>query len=329
MEDRLRGIFDDFENLNILIIGDVMIDSYIIGRVNRISPEAPVPIVSINKQEDRLGGAANVARNVHAMGATPILCSVIGNDQQGDQFMALLREEDIADHGIVRSNGRKTTVKQRVMSGSQQLLRIDNEDTHPVDPKDKQALIRKIEALMPQVDAIIFEDYDKGVIDEEVIGYVTQWANAHSVSVVVDPKKNNFHHYKNANLFKPNLKEIREGLNINVDGSDIAALESHIHQMMRNQSLEGVMVTLSDKGVYICYKNESHLIPAHVRNVADVSGAGDTVVTVATICMAIGLPAKTIAELSNLAGGLVCEYLGVVPINREQLLEEALKYKVI
>lgn len=328
MNKKLQGIFEDFYDLNIMVIGDVMVDSYIWGKVERISPEAPVPIVSIHRNENRLGGAANVARNIHSLGATPILCSVIGDDYEGQIVMDLLHEEDASDQGIVKSKHRRTTVKQRVLSGSQQLLRIDTEDKFQLKKEEKEALLGKISQMIKQVDAVIFEDYDKGVIDEEVIGFVTEKANSRQIPVIVDPKKNNFHNYKNATLFKPNLKELKEGLNIDISGNDIDNLNKYVSQFMRDNTIEGVMLTMSEKGVYINYKGEQHLIPAHVRNVADVSGAGDTVVSVAAVCMAMDLSPKIIAELSNLAGGIVCEYVGVVPIEKKQLMEEAEEYKI-
>lgn len=329
MRKKLQGIFDDFQDLNIMVIGDVMVDSYIWGKVDRISPEAPVPIVAIHKNEDRLGGAGNVARNVHSLGSNPILCSVIGDDYESKIIFDLLKEEDISHQGIVVSKERRTTVKQRVLSGSQQLLRVDKEDKHFLSRKEKKELISRIEAVFSQVDAIIFEDYDKGVIDKELITYVTEKANALNVPIIVDPKKNNFHHYKNVTLFKPNLKEIKEGLNGSITIDDKEKLSKEVSKFMRDMTIEGILLTLSEKGVYIEFQNERHYIPAHLRNIADVSGAGDTVVSVAAICLALGLPTKVIAEMANLAGGIVCEHVGVVPIDRDQLMQEAEKYRII
>lgn len=329
MNKKLLGIFDDFFDLNILVIGDVMVDSYIWGKVDRISPEAPVPIVAIHKNEDRLGGAANVARNIHALGATPILCSVIGDDLEGKVVLDLLNDEDISAQGIVMSKERRTTVKQRVLSGSQQLLRVDKEDKHLLSKEEKEELLMRIASVIPQVDAVIFEDYDKGVIDPEIIGYVTEKANSRQIPVVVDPKKNNFHHYKNATLFKPNLKEVKEGLNEQISIDDVEKLSAQLSKFIREMTIEGILLTLSENGVYIDLFNQKHYIPAHVRNVSDVSGAGDTVVSVAALCLALGLSPKIIGEMANLAGGIVCEYAGVVPVSKEQLMEEAHKYKII
>ncbi len=328
MNKKLQATFDNFIDLNILVIGDVMIDSYIWGKVDRISPEAPVPIVAINESEHRLGGAANVARNIHSLGATPILCSVVGNDIEGKIVMDLLQNEDISSQGIVLSNERQTTVKRRILSGSQQLLRVDREDKHNLQEKEKKELFRRIEGLMAQVDAVIFEDYDKGVIDKELIALVTEKAKSRQIPVVVDPKKRNFNDYKNVTLFKPNLKEIREGLDENISLDDFESFSKAINDFIRKMTIEGVLLTLSERGVYIQHEGKNHLIPAHIRDIADVSGAGDTVVSVAALCMALGLPSKIVAELSNLAGGIVCEYVGVVPINKQQLMDEALKYKI-
>ncbi len=328
MNKRLQAVFNDFYDLNIMVIGDVMIDSYIWGKVNRISPEAPVPIVDIFSNEYRLGGAANVARNIHSLGATPILCSVVGNDIEGKIVIDLLQDEDISSQGIVLSSDRQTTVKRRILSGSQQLLRVDKEDKHDLTEKEKKELFRRVEGLVMQVDAVVFEDYDKGVIDSELIGFVTEKANSRNIPVIVDPKKKNFHLYKNATLFKPNFKEIKEGLNVDISLDNFEVFSKTINQFIRDMTIEGVLLTLSEKGVYIDLKGEQHHVPAHVRNISDVSGAGDTVVGVAAMCLALDLPTRIVAELSNLAGGIVCEYVGVVPINKEQLMEEAEKYGI-
>jgi len=319
----LQDVFKKFENIKVLVIGDVMIDSYLWGSVNRVSPEAPVPIVNLQKREQRLGGAANVALNVQALGAKPILCSVIGSDNEGENLLRLLEINQLERSGIIQSMHRITTVKHRILAASQHLLRVDAEMDKPIDEEEQELLWAKIQELLPQTQALIFEDYDKGVISKELIEKTIHLANSLGIPTIIDPKKRNFNFYKKATLFKPNLKELKEGLNLDLKG-DLNELKEAVKILQKNLEAQSVMTTLSEKGVLICNDTEIHHIPAHIRNIADVSGAGDTVVSVAALCVALDLPIKFVAELSNLAGGLVCEYQGVVPVQRDKLLAEAM-----
>ena len=319
-----KRLFDLFLGKRILVIGDVMIDSYLRGKVNRVSPEAPVPIVSLEKEEDRLGGAANVAVNLVALGAAPVICSVVGSDKQGNDLQFLLKNAGISSEGLVYSHTRKTTVKTRVIGNNQQLLRIDSEQTDPVSENEEELLIRKVEELlMDGVDGIIFEDYNKGVLTVRVISEIIHLANKHGVVTTVDPKKENFFSYRNVSLFKPNLKELKEGLGIDFSFlSNKDKFEEAVDELEKRLGNSISFVTLSEHGVFIKKDTTKHYIAAHVRNIADVSGAGDTVISVATLCLVAGASLEMIAEISNIAGGLVCEKSGVVSIDRDQLLHE-------
>lgn len=318
--DRLT--IENFKNTKVLVLGDVMIDAYLFGKVERISPEAPVPVVAVTHKENRLGGAANVAVNLVALGAKPILCSVVGNDAEGKDLIELIKSNGIGAEGIIQSKERVTTIKTRVISQSTQMLRIDNEITDSLNQEDDNKLINKVKELLKEADVIIFEDYDKGVISEHLITQITQEANALHIPIVVDPKKRNFMSYQNATLFKPNLKELREGFKRDFDIDNTEEFESVCKDLMQSMGLKNLFVTLSERGVMISNGTEFNYIPAHLRKIADVSGAGDTVISVASLCMALGLPLKQVAQISNLAGGLVCEEVGVVPINKEKLIEE-------
>ena len=287
-----------------------------------------MPVISITNQEKRLGGAANVAKNIAALGATPLLCSVIGKDQDGVALTDLLVTRGMDTRGIVKSDDRITTNKERMLSSSQHLLRIDRETTKPLCDVDKEALLQKVELLLKETDVIIFEDYDKGVLNQQLIECVVQSAKAKNIPIAVDPKKANFLSYHDVTLFKPNMKEIKEGLKLdfkNDDEQGILKAAAALHQKM---NVEKVFITRSEYGVFISSDSQHHFIPAHSRAISDVSGAGDTVVSTAALCLALGLPDRFIADLSNLAGGLVCENLGVVSINKSQLLEEAKKLKI-
>lgn len=324
----LEQLFHHFNSLTALIIGDVMIDAYYWGKVERISPEAPVPVVQVQKRENRLGGAANVALNVKSLGAKAIICSVVGDGNKGDMFRNTLKENNFSTEGIIDSNERMTTVKTRVISQGHHLLRVDEEMTTPLSQTDERHLLRCIKGILDkqQVDVIIFEDYNKGVLTENVINSVIQWARALNIPIAVDPKKENFFAYKGVTLFKPNLKELREGLRVEFDKHDEAALRSSIDELQKRLGNELTMVTLSELGV-ITKSNEGYYRePAHERNILDVSGAGDTVISVASLALAGGANAQVMTALANLAGGLVCEKVGVVSIDKDLLLEEAIQH---
>lgn len=320
----IHELLNEFRTKTILVVGDVMIDAYILGKVNRVSPEAPVPIVSLTGQEERLGGAANVAMNLKSLGATPILCSVVGSDKEGKRLRELIIEQEMVTDGIVSSKERVTTVKTRVIGNNQHLLRIDAEDTHPLIDTEEEALIATVTGLVEDggIDAIIFEDYNKGVLTPHVIDALIAVARKKNIPTTVDPKQENFLAYKGVTLFKPNLKELREGMGGHFSFTERAAFDRAVVALQKALQNEITFVTLSEHGVYIANHREHHHIPAHIRTIADVSGAGDTVISVATLCLASGVSIRTIAELSNLAGGLVCERSGVVSIEPDQLIEE-------
>ena len=319
-----KDLFDKFNGLRILVIGDVMLDTYVMGKVNRISPEAPVPIVSLENEDARIGGAGNVALNLLTLGAKPIICGVIGEDSSGDKLLNLFEKNRISTDGIVKSMARKTTVKTRVISNKQQLLRIDSESTFPLLESEEIKLNNTIQNIINQgIDGIIFEDYNKGVLTDSVIQNAIKIAKEKDIPTAVDPKKENFLSYKGVSLFKPNLKELKEGLNLNFDfNTNKELFEKGIELLEEKLQNEISFVTLSENGVFIKNQTEKYYVPAHMRSISDVSGAGDTVIAVATLCLISGASTKQIAEISNLAGGLVCEKSGVVSISKNELLKE-------
>jgi D-glycero-beta-D-manno-heptose-7-phosphate kinase len=330
--DSVHSLFESFSRQNILIIGDVMIDSYLWGKVDRISPEAPVPVVSLRKRENRLGGAANVALNIQSMGANPILCSVIGTDDKSQTFFELMKKQQLVTTGIINSQNRITTTKFRIIGNNAQMLRVDEETEKELDQEESVSLFGKITSIVntTSIGAIVFEDYDKGVITPWLIEHVVMLGKSKDIPVVVDPKKKNFMNYRGVTIFKPNLKELREGLKLDDDLTELDKIMHAIKQLQQSLNVEIAIATLSEKGISYSSKDEkgnfeTGNIPAHIRNIADVSGAGDTVISIIALCMAAGTSTENMARLSNLAGGLVCEYVGVVPINRDDLLAEALK----
>lgn len=317
-------LFIDLSKSKVLVVGDVMLDTYWWGHVDRISPEAPVPIVTLNNKELRVGGAANVALNTVSLGASTAIISVIGDDADGNQLLAMLQEHQIDVAHIISSAKRVTTNKMRVMSRNQQMMRLDAELTTDIDEVLESQLINNITAYInnnnPQV--VIFEDYNKGVITKKLIETITALCVAKNIITAVDPKRKNFLSYKNVTLFKPNLKEVKEGLNLLIDQVDLAHL-AVIHEALHNELNHQIsFITLSEKGVYYQFNKEKAIIPTHIRNIADVSGAGDTVIAVASLVYATTKNMMLAAEMANIAGGLVCEEVGTAAIDKKKLLDE-------
>jgi D-glycero-beta-D-manno-heptose-7-phosphate kinase len=325
--EEIKEMFSRFSEMNIMIIGDVMIDSYMWGRVERISPEAPIPIVTISKRENRLGGAANVALNIQSLGARPLLCSIIGNDERKGLFMDLLRDRNMDTSGIMLSDDRVTTVKTRIIGSNQQLLRVDEENGDSVTEETALEFIAMVDSLMSKfkIDAVIFEDYDKGVITPSIIKKTIALAKEKGIIVTADPKKRNFCSYNGIDLFTPNLKEVADGLRIDNPRGNITAIEKAAIELQELQNISCLLVTLAEMGIYLRYENKGSHIPAEIRDIADVSGAGDTVISVATTCLVAGAGPVNTTIVANLAGGLVCEKVGVVPINKKLLLHETLE----
>lgn len=319
-----KSQFDQFNNYKVLIIGDVMIDTYLWGSVGRVSPEAPVPIVSGVIEENRLGGAANVALNIKAMGAVPILCSVIGDDDRGKLILELLEEQLLTDIGLVVDNHRVTTQKTRIISGNQHLLRVDEEMDIFLNKRVQEEFLELISSLLESggIDAIIMQDYDKGVLTPRVISEVISASERVAVPVLVDPKFRSFDLYKKVKLFKPNYKELVKGLDLDIKKKEIEKLAEAVLKFQKQQQIGNLLVTLSDQGV-LTSGDEGHVhIPAVKREITDVSGAGDTVIATAALCVVAGFSAAEVAAVSNLAGGQVCEKAGVVPVSFEKLLSE-------
>jgi D-glycero-beta-D-manno-heptose-7-phosphate kinase len=310
--------------LHVVVVGDVMLDNYWWGEVDRISPEAPVPIVTLKKRETRLGGAANVALNCRALGAKVTLAAVVGEDSDGALLKKLSLEKGINTDLLMFSNHRPTTTKTRVISRNQHMMRLDDEVSEDLFLEEEHAFIDMVLRFLQiqKPDVLIFEDYNKGVLKENVIRRITEHCKEIGIITTVDPKKKNFLCYKDTTIFKPNLKEVREGLHLpleNVNIGELAEVHQRLHQELAH---EITFITLSEKGVFYMDEKDSTIIPTHIRNIADVSGAGDTVIATASIVYALSKDAKLMAEISNIAGGLVCEEVGVVPINKEQLLAE-------
>lgn len=322
----VHNILDNFSKYRVLVVGDVMIDAYLEGSVGRISPEAPVPIVDVQKRYYRLGGAANVALNLQSLGAQSIICSVIGDDEKSHLFKQLMSEENLSTDALIHSPSRKTTIKYRIIGNSRQMLRIDEEDSHSLNDEETVKLLSLIQYTIDnqEIDAIILEDYDKGVLSENVIRKIVLMAQAKNIIVTVDPKKRNFHSYQGVTLFKPNLKELREGIEIGKGELTLGEIEEEMRNFANINHIEYLFTTLSERGVALYHQKTGQFYhqPAYLRKISDVSGAGDTVIATATLCLLSGFSPIQVAQISNLAGGIVCEYAGVTPIPVRQLKSE-------
>ncbi len=322
----LYDLFASMAEVKVLVIGDLMIDSYWWGESERMSPEAPVPVVRVRKKENRLGGAANVALNCRRLGAQVSLATVTGQDEAADLAIQLLREAHIDTQLVRKSADRMTTTKTRVLGRNQQMMRLDEESEEELNTSDEHALLNEtmkfLQIVKPHI--LLFEDYNKGVLKENIIRRLIEHARLLGIKTSVDPKKKNFLAYEHIDLFKPNLIEVKEGLQIPQLSLDLASLDQ-VDALLRAKLKHQIsLITLSDRGAYV-RSRDSRLIPSHIRRIADVSGAGDTVIATASLLHAMDTDPILMAEIANIAGGLVCEEVGVVPIDKARLLEESLR----
>ncbi len=324
-QGKIEEIFGRFVGLPITVVGDIMLDEYIHGKVDRISPEAPVPVVDILQRTYCPGGAANVAVNLAALGAKVHLCSVMGDDDNGNVLLEQLALSGLNTDLIMRSKTRKTTCKTRILGNRHQMLRLDEENTHFLSDEEETGLKKMLTASLEETRGILLQDYDKGVLTPEIIRLTTSKASESNIPVTVDPKLRSFSLYRKVTLFKPNLKELKAGLGLPHMGKTTGELSEAHKRLVAMLNHRYTLITLSESGMFGEGPEESLLSPAHVRNIADVSGAGDTVIAVATLCLAAGADFRTAVELANLAGGLVCEIPGAVPVDKDILFREAIQ----
>lgn len=324
MKNGLEKLFDDLAKLKVAVIGDVMLDTYWWGEVERISPEAPVPVVAVSKKELRVGGAGNVALNVQHLGAEVSLITVVGADDDGMELKKLLQQRNINTSFILESKKRITTNKIRIISRNQHMMRLDAEHTNDLDEKDAERLIDNVKKYIDtqKPDVIILEDYNKGILTSYTIKEIISYCNEKGIIITVDPKRKNFFEYKNVTLFKPNLHEVFTSLNI-IPGEITEHQLHNIHDKLREKLDHAVsLITLSEKGVFYKKEDNGKLIPSHLRNIADVSGAGDTVIAVASLVYAATSDTHLAASIANIAGGIVCEEVGTVAIDSKKLFVE-------
>ncbi len=316
--ERLKILESNFPNKKIIVVGDMMLDGYFGGEITRISPEAPVPIVEIEDEFFRFGGAANVALNILELGGIPIPVGIIGNDLNANTFSNLLNEVNISDKGIFTDSKRPTTTKTRVIAQNQHVVRIDKESKDYINKELEAKLLAFISSVISDSDGIILQDYNKGVLTDNLIKSVIELATEHDKIISVDPKFINFKKFQNVTIFKPNKKESEDilGMRIITD-DDISKAGKELLNLL---NAKYILLTLGEKGIALFEKGKDEIrIPTKARKVADVSGAGDTVISTITYALASGATIKEAAYFSNYAAGIVCEEVGIAPVEKEKL----------
>ncbi len=307
-----------------MVFGDLMVDEYLWGDVNRISPEAPVPIINISSAQMRFGGAANVAYNLIGLGQKPVMMGVVGDDRMGKLFLQMMQENELSTDGIVLLKDRPTTVKTRIIGNNQHIARVDQESTDSISIETQEKLFELFLSQIEDTAAVIIQDYNKGVVASQLVRHVIELADRHGKLVTVDPKFENFQIFKNVTVFKPNIKETEEALAMRLtDDQDVRIAGQKILTLLDAQA---VLITRGSKGMALFEKSgEPTFLGTRARKVADVSGAGDTVIATLTYALSGGATIKEAVTLSNYAAGLVCEEVGVVPVVLEKLIHALLK----
>lgn len=323
-EKRLQALSSGFKGKRVAVVGDLMLDRYFWGTVARISPEAPVPVVEVEEESTRLGGAANVANNIASLGAIPLMVGVVGNDDAGRKLHSIIEENGFPTSGIVTDNARPTTVKTRVIAHHQHVVRIDHELKGDIDRTVERRILDLLKNQLHDLDGIILEDYNKGVLTRQLIKEIITLANKHSKIITVDPKFNNFFDYQDVTVFKPNRKETEEALGCRLAGLD--HVEEIGKTLLDRLHASNVLLTLGEKGMVLFERSgEMTHVPTSARKVADVSGAGDTVISTLTVALAAGSSIREAASLANYAGGIVCGEVGIVPVSKEDLVRAVLE----
>lgn len=324
-EKRLTELFNNFNGKAVAIIGDVMLDRYIWGTVARISPEAPVPVVDVNEETEHPGGASNVALNVRNLGAVPYLFGVIGNDGHAEVLKNIFKNADIPDEFLVRDDSRPTTVKTRVIAHSQHVVRIDYEKRQTISENVQHDIIQRFEQKISTFDAVVMQDYNKGVLHGELIKRIVSITRRHGVPICVDPKFQNFFEYKDVTVFKPNRNETENALGVHLQSEE--DYYTSAKKLMERLQCENVLLTLGEKGMLLLESNATATrVPTRARKVADVSGAGDTVISALAVLIASGATILESASVANIAGGLVCEEIGIVPVEKDSLFQATLHF---
>ncbi len=320
---RLDEIVQKAQKSRILVFGDLMVDEYMWGQVTRISPEAPVPIINISRGQTRFGGAANVAFNLMGLHHQPMLAGVVGDDRMGHEFLDMMRQNDLPTEGIIADPTRSTTVKTRIIGNNQHIARVDQESVEPISSATCEKLYQTVLQNIEDISAIIIQDYNKGVVVPQITKHLIELAERRGKYVTVDPKFENFFSFKNVTVFKPNTKEVEEALAMRIREEDDVMTAGK--KLLSDLNCRSVLITRGASGMALFERNEEPaFIETKARKVADVSGAGDTVIATLTYALTGGSSIREAVTLANHAAGLVCEEVGVVPVNLEKLMTQIL-----
>lgn len=297
-----------------------MVDRYFWGSVNRISPEAPVPVVEVESESTRLGGAANVANNIASLGGIPVMIGVVGNDSGGGLLQGILKDLGFSNSGIIVDPSRPTTIKTRVIAHHQHVVRIDQEVKNDISPLIQEKILETLRREIEAVDGIILQDYNKGVIVAPLIREIVGLARKSSKTITADPKFNNFFEYRHVTVFKPNRNESEEALGKRLTGT--ASIEQAGWEILKRLEAENVLLTLGEQGMSLFEKSGSVThVSTQAKKVSDVSGAGDTVISTLTMALVAGATIREASSLANYAGGVVVGEVGIVPIEKHALHE--------
>jgi rfaE bifunctional protein kinase chain/domain len=319
-EERLTRLKNSFNGLKIAIVGDMMLDCYFRGEVKRISPEAPVPVLDVDNEFYRFGGAANVALNILKLGGIPYPIGVVGNDNDGRIFLSLTEDSNINQSGLVIDENRPTTAKTRVIAHNQHVVRIDKESKKYLSAEVEIKLMKYIEDNIDDFDGIILQDYNKGVLTPSLIEKITSLANIKNLLITVDPKFNNFFLFKDVTVIKPNRKEAEDVLGMKIRNDEDITIAGN--RILEKTNAENVILTLSEEGIAVFEQNKPEKrMPTKAQIVADVSGAGDTVISTLTMALAAKADIIEASYLANYAGGIVCEEVGIIPIELDKLFD--------
>lgn len=325
-QDRITALLSNTAGKRIAVIGDVMLDQYYWGNVSRISPEAPVPVVEVTSESVRLGGAANVANNIASLGAEPFLIGVIGNDANGEKFSSLMNEAGFPSGGLIRDPSRQTTIKTRIIAQSQHVVRFDRESTSDLDDSVARHLIQVVRDHIGEFDGIILQDYNKGVFRKDVISNVTRLAHDEGTLITVDPKFNNFFEYRDVTVFKPNRRELEQAFGAKFRTSE--SFDRYGLELQKKINAQSILITRGEQGMTLIEKDGTvYHVPTRTRSVTDVSGAGDTVIATLTVMLAAGSDTGEASAIANFAGGIVCEEIGIVPIDRDRLIDTVTRFE--
>jgi D-beta-D-heptose 7-phosphate kinase/D-beta-D-heptose 1-phosphate adenosyltransferase len=323
---RLIRLIDRFPRAQVLVVGDVMIDHYVWGSVTRISPEAPVPVVNVTREDMLLGAAANVVNNIHALGGRVDVCGVIGQDEAGRQLQHLLRSQGIPTDGLIVEHGRPTTIKTRVIAHHQQVVRFDRETKEGIGRETHRRIFDRVkERIAGGLDAIVLSDYCKGVVTRDLVRDVVRLARRHGIVVAVDPKVSHFGIYNGVTILTPNTNEASRGAKIEIE--DETSLLRAGNGLLRRLACEAVLITRGEQGMSLFEKSGrvTH-IPTVAREVFDVTGAGDTVISALTLAKAAGAVTVDAARLSNFAAGIVVGVVGTATVTPDQLKQRILHH---